>query len=434
MKKSKLLITSLLLSGVLCLSSCTLFNDNDMNFTNTYNPPESSTTPDPDAVIAEGVTATDLPSVKDEMTGETYNVNSYYFKNIGYAQNGVITNTYKTGGVNHVEYNVNGGEDYQGTRSSNNYDLYVPKTLNKANKHTVILFVHGGAWIGGFKTDVNQYVREFASRGYITATVKYTLLKKSMDNASLSIFRDLDELDACIASIKRALNDLEFDTTKTNLVIGGASSGAHLSMLYAYSRGHRSPLPIRFIIDAVGPVDIKPDSWKAFVDSSDEVLEGGITDTAISSQPTNLTELQVSGESYGWNEYQTMRIANGMCGIPYSLSDVEASANEEKTAIAHPNAASNSMTKDDGGEDQLSVTYWINKGINNYRIICAYAGKDSVVGIAQYARLEKALKDKGIQKEFFYFKNADHMEINKDKTNPSYTGFVNQIDAWGQEL
>ena len=440
MKKKKLLLIPLILSGLMCLTACDdvtsffseLFDENAFSYSNVYKTPESTSEEiiDPNAVIAGGVVAKDVE--------ETPNV--YCFKNISYATDESILNTYKTGGANENEFNVNGNEDYFGSKSNNNFDLYVPKDLVKNQKHAVILFIHGGAWISGFKTDVNSYVHAFANKGYITATIKYTLLKKSMDDRSLSVFRNLDEIDACIASIKSALEDLDFDTTKTNLVIGGASSGAHLAMLYAYSRGQNSPLPISFVVDAVGPVDIKPDNWKRFNLGGDDynaALEAGLGYAAIESQRSegHLSPLRVSDGSsdpYDWNDYQTMRIANGMCGIPYTVADVEASTDEEKTNITNPNAASNAMTKVGGGEDQLSVTYWMNNTTNRFPIIAAYSGKDGVVGVAQYAALQNALDTLSITYAPFYFKECGHTDIAKDTT--VYNNFVSKIDEWCQAI
>jgi acetyl esterase/lipase len=252
-----------------------------------------------------------------------------------------------------------------------------------------------------------------------------------MDDASLSIFRDLDEIDACISAIKLALGDLEFDTSKLNLVIGGASSGAHLTMLYAYSRGQRSAIPIKFLINAVGPTDIKPENWKKFVSASDEVLNAGLSHSAIEAQrsASNLGELKVQDpdDDYYWNAYQTMRIANGMCGIPYSTVEIRNTTDENKEEILYPNEASNSMTKVGGGEDQVSVTYWMNQSTNSYPIVCAYAGKDSVVGIAQFAKLEEAMINKSIDYDFVYFKNGNHTDIKKEKDETKYNEFVNKI-------
>ena len=408
-----------------------MFNEDNLSYSNVFNPPDSTPKVDPNAVIAGGVAAKD--------TSETPNV--YCFKNICYAKNDKIANTYKIGGPNHIEYDINNGLDYEGNKSSNNYDLYVPKDLNKNEKHVVILFIHGGAWISGFKTDVNSYVHEFANRGYITATIKYSLLNKAMDDPSLSIFRNLDEIDACITSIKSALQDLEFDTSKSNLVIGGASSGAHLAMLYSYSRGHKSALPIKFIVDAVGPVNIKPENWKWYNLSADDretAKTAGIGYEAIENlrSTDGLQELRVADgtEVYYWNEYHTMRIANGMCGIPFSISQIEATTDENKAEIINPNAASNSLTRAGGGEDQLSVTYWINSSTNKLPIICAYGGMDTVVGIAQYAALEKALNDNAIDHEYFYFKDSNHVNITAEDDATAYNGFVNKIDDWCQNI
>ncbi len=442
MKKKKLLLIPLILSGLMCLTACDdvtsffseLFDENAFSYSNVYKTPESTSEEivDPNAVIAGGVVAKDVE--------ETPNV--YCFKNISYATNDSIANTYKIGGVNQNEFDVNANEDYFGSKSNNNFDLYVPKNLAKDQKHAVILFIHGGAWISGFKTDVNSYVHAFANKGYITATIKYTLLKKSMDDRSLSVFRNLDEIDACIASIKSALEDLEFDTSKTNLVIGGASSGAHLAMLYAYSRGQRSPIKISFVVDAVGPVDIKPGNWKRFSSMSSEeyetALNNGLGYTAIENERAagHLAPLKVSDGSsdpYDWNDYQTMRIANGMCGIPNSLAAIEATTDENKEEIVNPSApAAQSMIKAGGGEDQLSVTYWMNNTTNRFPIIAAYSGKDGVVGVAQYAALQNALDTLSIQYAPFYFKECGHTNIAEDTTE--YNNFVNKINEWCQNI
>lgn len=421
MKKIKTLLLTLLAVGTLGLTSCSLFDDSDIAVHNVFNPSTPVEEEDPNAVYAQGVKGKEVTDVP----------NALCFKSIGYATDDKVLNTYKTGGANHTEYNVNSGQDYDASKSKNNYDLYVPNAAPKNNKHVVILFIHGGAWVSGFKTDVNPYVFEFAKKGYITATLKYTLLKRSMDDTSLSIFRNLDEIDACIKSIKLALQDLGYDTTKSNLVVGGASSGAHLAMLYSYSRGQNSALPIRFIVDAVGPVDIKPDSWKSFTSATDAALDGGLTYAAIQTQQANgnISRLQIAGDTTYWNDYQTMRIANGMCGLPYTLEQVEASTDESKENITNLNAASNSMTKAGGGEDQLSVTYWI-KSTNKLPIVCAYAGKDSIVGIGQYAKLEQKLDEVGVEHEYFYFRNSNHTEISKEADETAYNGFVNKITEW----
>ena len=414
----------------LSLSSCALFNDDDIKPNNHYEPDfgEHEEIP-PGSTVAGGVVASE-------------NANAPYslcFKNISYATDDYVTNTYRPGGVNYQGYTVNNGEDYHSPVSNNNYDLYVPNTAPRNDKHLVILFIHGGAWVSGFKTDVNPYIFEFANRGYITATIKYTLLHREMDDPTLSIFRNLDEIDACISSIKSVLEELDFDTSKTQLVIGGASSGAHLSMLYAYSRGKNAALPIKFIVDAVGPVDIKPSAWASFIDNSDEVLELGLTKSAIDAQVLNdnIGELEIQGEGgKRWTDYQTFRIANGMCGMPYTIEEVEQATDEDKNYITDPNnPAYLNMTAANGGENLLSVTYWIDKADNDskFPIVCAYAGKDTVIGINQFATLQKALDHKGItyyNNSYIYFQNSEHDKLTREFDQVHYDELINAIATW----
>ena len=117
--KKKILLPILLLSGVLTLSSCALFNDDDMAIHNTYNPATPTPEVDPDAPVAGGVTGKETDAVKD----------AYVFKNISYASSdNKILNTYKEGGANYNGYTVNNNQDYYGDEDTTNYDLYVPNS------------------------------------------------------------------------------------------------------------------------------------------------------------------------------------------------------------------------------------------------------------------------------------------------------------------
>ena len=62
-------------------------------------------------------------------------------------------------------------------------------------------------------------------------------------------------------------------------------------------------------------------------------------------------------------------------------------------------------------------------------MVCAYAGMDSIVGIAQYARLEKAMDDQSIDHDYIYFRDANHTDISKEKDETHYNQFVAAILA-----
>ena len=431
MKKKRAFLLPLLIFGLVGLSACSLFDDDDIAVHNEYNP-----APEDEEEQERDPNATYVQNVKARENQEKV-PNAYLFKSIPYGVNGLVPNTYKEGGVNENEFNVNGGQDYKSTKSNNNYDLYVPKAELKDSKHVVILFIHGGAWVSGFKADVEPFVYEFVNKGYITANIKYTLLKRTMDDSSLSIFRNLDEIDACVTNIKVALHELfenkgvQLADDQLKLVIGGASSGAHLAMLYTYSRGQNAALKPQLVVDAVGPTDMKPNAWKRLSTPNPEHGPASIEKDSGNS----LTELVISGEKDShdndakWNDYQTMRIANGMCGVPYSLETVRAATEDEATISDTTNEAYKAMTKPGGGEDQLSVTHYMS-ATNKYKMICAYAGMDSVVGVNQFANLQTAMDTHGISYSYIYFQDCNHTDLNtKESEHAAYEAFLNQIET-----
>ena len=439
MKKNRLIILSAL--SVLALTSCSLFNDNDvdMKVENHFNSPEQASAPATPKETVNGVGSQDVK------LGDT---DALLFKNVEYSntEDGKIKNTYIT--ANGFLFNTNNGQDYEVSSTDNNFDMYIPENLDRTQNHNVVLFIHGGAWVSGAKTHVNPYIKEFTKRGYIAATIEYTLLSKAsltedtMDddtlakNRTISIFRDLDEIDACIYTMKDCLVKLGFTGT-LSLVIGGASSGSHLAMLYSYSRGSESAFGApKFIINAVGPTDIKENVWKAFSFATEEdynaALEGddalGYTRIHNAETSGNLQPLKVSGAEFNWNEYQTMRIANGMCGFPYTPAQVSATTDEEKTTVNHTSDVYKDMVSNTvNGESLLSVTNYIDS-LHNIPMICGYGGHDSIVGIAQYANLQTALQDAGIDHVFYYFKDCGHTDLDKDETQ--YNNFMNKIVDW----
>ena len=419
MKKSKYIIVSLL--SAMALTSCSLFKDDDIVVENHFNAKGQ--------VEEQKEAEAKIGDVESQRVDDV--PNALVFKNIVYSnkEGGKIENTYTT--ANGFKYNVNEGADYVADKNNNNFDLYVPDGADRSKDQNVVLFIHGGAWISGLKTHVNPYVKKFASEGYIAATIEYTLLNQEMNNTSLSIFRDLDEISACLSTMKKSLKELGFNESKLHLVLGGASSGAHLAMLYAYSRGvgHVCPFDdIKFLIDVVGPTDIRADVWKKFVDPDDRENPNALRSGATQQGAGHLADLNIAGQTNTWNDYQTMKIANGMCGLPYPLSEVEASTHDNETVDDTSSPMYKSLVSNsDSAEWLLSVTYHMND-TNKIPMICAYAGNDQVVGVSQFANLEAKMIDAGTEYEFVYFKNCGHVDLDSDETQ--YNELITKILNW----
>ena len=136
-----------------------------------------------------------------------------------------------------------------GPNQSNNYTLYWPAGLN-GDAASLMLFIHGGAWMGGDKKDIEYACRRYAKQGYVTATMNYSLL--SSDSPDVTVHTMTDEIDECIRAIQTYCK--ERGVTLRAMMLSGQSAGGHLAMLYSYT--YDSVIPIAFIAIQVGPTDL----------------------------------------------------------------------------------------------------------------------------------------------------------------------------------
>lgn len=139
-----------------------------------------------------------------------------------------------------------------GKRPMNTYDLYLPNTqrFSLAEQRGLMLFVHGGSWLGGDKSEQSYQCKRYAKEGYVTATMNYTLLDSK--HPEINLLTMADEIDTCIHAIVRECGDRNINLQW--MMLSGQSAGGHLAMLYGYK--YQSPLPLRFLAIQVGPVDL----------------------------------------------------------------------------------------------------------------------------------------------------------------------------------
>lgn len=145
-----------------------------------------------------------------------------------------------------------------GEKDANIMDVYIPKEAYQRENNGCILFIHGGSWSGGDKKDETVRCRMLASQGYIVVNVNYTLWSEK-NAETYHVLQILDELDAALlqAQAFAAKRGIVIDKAATV----GYSAGAHLAMLYAYSRNATSPVEIAFTASMAGPADISPAVW-----------------------------------------------------------------------------------------------------------------------------------------------------------------------------
>ncbi|MBK6285514.1 MAG: alpha/beta hydrolase [Draconibacterium sp.] len=149
-----------------------------------------------------------------------------------------------------IEYkNVNG--------KSLQLDIYKPKNLTEPAP--LLVFVHGGGWKGGKRSDYLVYLVDYAKKGYITATVSYRLKNDSI-------------YPACVQDVSDAVHWLFCNAEKygydpDRIAMIGGSAGGHLVLMTTYdlkapqiqldSACLTSPAhKIKAVVDIYGPVDM----------------------------------------------------------------------------------------------------------------------------------------------------------------------------------
>jgi len=136
-------------------------------------------------------------------------------------------------------------------------DMYIPKNLVKPAP--LLVFIHGGAWAHGKRSDYLTYLIPFAQQGYITATVSYRLVNDSTNT-----------YPACAEDIRDAVqwffqNGEKYGYNPDKIALIGGSAGGHLSLLGAYGWHPfaekqdsvvASPHKIKAVVDIYGPYDL----------------------------------------------------------------------------------------------------------------------------------------------------------------------------------
>jgi acetyl esterase/lipase len=151
-----------------------------------------------------------------------------------------------------IEYRRIGGK-------SLTLDICRPDTLLRPTP--ALVFIHGGAWRSGDKSDYLVYLIDFAKRGYITVSVSYRLVQEAIYPAALE-------------DVRHAIRWLQLNAGRYRIdpgriaVIGG-SAGGHLAMMAGYApdspRSEPSDISatcfyrLCAVVNLYGPADLTAD-------------------------------------------------------------------------------------------------------------------------------------------------------------------------------
>jgi acetyl esterase/lipase len=109
--------------------------------------------------------------------------------------------------------------DYGDGRRDTRFDLFRPE--GATGPLPVVVWIHGGAWISGWKENVAPYLRILAGHGYAAAGLNYSLAPEhSYPTAVVQLNRALAHLDDHAA---------ELGIDPSRIVLAGDSAGAQLA-------------------------------------------------------------------------------------------------------------------------------------------------------------------------------------------------------------
>ncbi|MBQ7581090.1 MAG: alpha/beta hydrolase fold domain-containing protein [Clostridia bacterium] len=138
---------------------------------------------------------------------------------------------------------------YDLSYGNSNMDLFMPANAN--GDVALVLFIHGGAWIGGDKSEFTSWAYNACSKyGIIAATVNY----RFADCFNVTGWGILDDIQSAVTKIKSMAADRGMNVTK--MMTAGHSAGGHLSLMYAYARQDSSPVRPVCVWDMAGPTTL----------------------------------------------------------------------------------------------------------------------------------------------------------------------------------
>ena len=245
-----------------------------------------------------------------------------------------------------------------GAYERNVMDVYLPK--NRTKDTPFVINLHGGAWTVGDKSNDTSLSKYLLSKGIAVANINY----RYANSTNTHLPEILDDVDNVFKYL--IAHAKEWNTRSNGFSITGQSSGAHVSLMYAYTRTDK----IKAIVDRCGPTDF--------------------TDTSTLWQFSN---------------QQLLDAVNKMTG--------------NKT-----------IWNDGDPVPELFTKSSPVKFVKNIPILIIHGDQDPVVPIRQSYNLIDALKEKGYPYKLLIFRGADHsldaLPGNSVKKISSTADWINQ--------
>ncbi len=171
-------------------------------------------------------------------------------------------------------------------------DVYLPPNRNENTK--LIVFIHGGSFIEGDKSDFTAIVKELVSANFAVVNINYRLVDKTglYDTPSKhleSAVKIKDQVSDVSLAVDYVLTHAkEWQVSESKIAIAGHSAGATLALLYAYDV--RNINKVKVVANLAGALDQTFDDLPDFILQfllPDYILEGGYRYTGYEVKNVN---------------------------------------------------------------------------------------------------------------------------------------------------
>lgn len=258
-----------------------------------------------------------------------------------------------------------------GDGEANKFDLYVPADGGKEN-YGLVIYLHAGGFTSGDKSGDAEMLSWLCSKGYVAAGINYTL---RTDDNDKSVYSQSMEIKEAMPKVAEEAERLGYHIDK--MAISGGSAGGTLAMLYAYRDAADSPVPVKMLFEAVGPSSFYRSDWSVY----------GL------DQDTD----------------ESREAAAGLFGIMLGKEiNVDIIDTPQYDEIIKP----------------ISAFMWIDE--NSVPSVIAYGTHDRVCPFKASAHLVNALKENGVDYQYFEMPHSGHGLQNDDKMYGQYMNTVEE--------
>lgn len=179
-----------------------------------------------------------------------------------------------------------------GAHVAQKMDVYLP--ANRTANTKLVVFIHGGSFIEGDKSDFTLLVKELVKQNFAVVNLNYRLVDQTglFDSPPLhleSAVKIKDQVnDVSLAVDYVIAHAKEWQVSESKIALAGHSAGATLALLYAYDS--RNTNKVKAVANLAGALDQTfpdlPDLLLQFL--PDAILEGGYRYTGYPIKQANL--------------------------------------------------------------------------------------------------------------------------------------------------